>query len=112
VKGGIRLNVLHREDDCAPYSGKKKDAPSGTAVAINNVLREASGQGVGIESVREGNIVGDHELRFESANDVIELSHSAKSRRGFAEGAVKAAEWVRGKKGFFDFKDVWRELGA
>jgi 4-hydroxy-tetrahydrodipicolinate reductase len=91
---------------------QKKDAPSGTAAAINNVLREASGQTVPIESVREGNIVGDHELKFESANDVLVLSHSAKSRRGFAEGAVKAAEWVEGKQGFFDFRDVWRELSA
>jgi 4-hydroxy-tetrahydrodipicolinate reductase len=41
---------------------------------------------------------------------VISLSHSAKSRRGFADGAVKAAEWVQNKRGFYDFKDVWREL--
>jgi 4-hydroxy-tetrahydrodipicolinate reductase len=106
VKLGYTGTMIER------HHAQKKDAPSGTAVAINNVLRDASGQIVRIESVREGNIVGDHELRFESPNDVIELSHSAKSRRGFAEGAVKAAEWVRGKKGFFDFKDVWRELGA
>jgi 4-hydroxy-tetrahydrodipicolinate reductase len=90
---------------------QKKDSPSGTAVAIDNILRETSGQTVRIESVREGNIVGDHELRFDSTNDVIQLSHSAKSREGFAEGAVKAAEWLVGKKGFFDFRDVWRKLG-
>jgi 4-hydroxy-tetrahydrodipicolinate reductase len=100
------------------YSGKmmerhhaqKKDKPSGTALAINNVLRDVSGLAVEIESVRETNVVGDHELRFESENDFIVLSHSAKSRRGFAEGAVKAAEWIQSKKGFYDFKDVWREL--
>jgi len=89
---------------------QKKDAPSGTAVAINNILREGSGNSVEIESVREGNIVGDHELRLESENDVVFLSHSAKSRRGFAEGAVKAAEWIQSKRGFYDFKDVWHEL--
>jgi 4-hydroxy-tetrahydrodipicolinate reductase len=89
---------------------QKKDKPSGTALAINSVLRDVSGIVVEIESVREANIVGDHELRFESENDVIVLSHSAKSRRGFAEGAVKAAEWIQNKKGFYDFKDVWREL--
>ncbi len=88
----------------------KKDHPSGTAMALNNVLREASGKTVEIESVREADIVGDHELRLESLNDVILLSHSAKSRRGFAEGAVKAAEWVQNKKGFYDFRDVWRQL--
>ncbi|HET9695560.1 MAG TPA: dihydrodipicolinate reductase C-terminal domain-containing protein [Terriglobales bacterium] len=106
------LNLGYTGTMVERHHSQKKDAPSGTAVAINKVLREASGRDLEIESVREGNIVGDHELRFESANDVIELAHSAKSRRGFAEGAVKAAEWVRGKKGFFDFRDVWRELGA
>ena len=110
--GAAALKLGYQGSMIERHHTQKKDAPSGTAVAINNVLRDTSGQSVEIESVREGNIVGDHELRFESANDVIELSHSAKSRRGFAEGAVKAAEWVRGKKGFFDFKDVWRELGA
>ena len=100
------------------YTGKmierhhvqKKDKPSGTAIALNNILREGSGTDLEIESVREGNIVGDHEVRLESANDVILFSHSARSRRGFAEGAVKAAEWVQDKRGFYDFKDVWREL--
>jgi 4-hydroxy-tetrahydrodipicolinate reductase len=47
---------------------------------------------------------------FESPADRIYLCHDAKSRRGFAEGAVRAAEWLMGKKGFYDFKDVWREL--
>lgn len=92
------------------HHAQKKDKPSGTAVAINNVLSENSGAAVDIESVREGSIVGDHELRFVSGNDIIVLSHSAKSRRGFAEGAVKAAEWIQSRKGFYDFKDVWREL--
>jgi 4-hydroxy-tetrahydrodipicolinate reductase len=90
----------------------KKDAPSGTAIAIQNVIREASGQGENLEitSFREGEVVGLHEVVLESANDRIYLCHDAKSRRGFAEGAVRAAEWIAGKMGFYDFKDVWREL--
>lgn len=92
------------------HHAQKKDKPSGTAVAINNVIRAASGRALEIESVREGNIVGEHEIRLDSENDVLLLWHSAKSRRGFAEGAVKAAEWVQNKRGFYDFKDVWREL--
>lgn len=88
----------------------KKDKPSGTAVAINSVLSARSGKALEIESVREGNIVGDHEIRLESGNDVITLAHSAKTRRGFAEGAVRAAEWVNGKVGFYEFQDVWRQL--
>ncbi len=88
----------------------KKDAPSGTAVAIRNVIRDAAQTELPIESVREGEIVGIHEVRFESAADTITLVHDAKSRRGFAEGAVRAAEWLKGKKGFYDFKDIFREL--
>jgi 4-hydroxy-tetrahydrodipicolinate reductase len=88
----------------------KKDAPSGTAVALGNVVRDASGAELPINSVREGEIVGYHELALESAADIITLTHTAKSRRGFAEGAVRAAEWVAGRKGFYDFKDVWRDL--
>ncbi|MGO9084483.1 MAG: 4-hydroxy-tetrahydrodipicolinate reductase [Candidatus Sulfotelmatobacter sp.] len=90
----------------------KKDAPSGTALAIQRVIREAGVQSESIEitSFREGEVVGLHEVVLESPNDRIYLCHDAKSRRGFAEGAVRAAEWLAGKKGFYDFKDVWREL--
>lgn len=90
----------------------KKDAPSGTAIALRRVTREAGGntEEVEITSFREGEVIGLHELVLESGNDRIYLCHDAKSRRGFAEGAVRAAEWLTGKKGFFDFKDVWREL--
>ena len=88
----------------------KKDAPSGTAVALQRVIQDASGTELEITSFREGEVVGMHELTLDSPNDTIYLCHDAKSRRGFAEGAVRAAEWVAGKEGFFDFKDVWREL--
>ncbi len=89
----------------------KKDAPSGTAIAIQQVIREASGkEGVEITSFREGEVVGMHEVVFESLNDTIYLCHDATSRRGFAEGAVRAAEWIVGRKGFYGFKDAWREL--
>ena len=89
----------------------KKDAPSGTAIAIQNVIRDASeNHPLEITSFREGEVVGLHEVVFESGADRIYLCHDAKSRRGFAEGAIRAAEWLVGKKGFFDFKDIWREL--
>jgi 4-hydroxy-tetrahydrodipicolinate reductase len=90
----------------------KKDAPSGTAIALQHVLREASGKGddTEITSFREGEVVGMHEVVLESDADRIYLCHDAKSRRGFADGAVRAAEWVVGKKGFYDFTEVWREL--
>ncbi len=90
----------------------KKDAPSGTALAIQRITKESghSDEIVEITSFREGDVVGMHEVIFESAADRIYLCHDAKSRRGFAEGAVRAAEWLTGKKGFYDFKDIWREL--
>jgi 4-hydroxy-tetrahydrodipicolinate reductase len=90
----------------------KKDAPSGTAIAIQRVIRDASGskEDLEITSFREGEVVGFHEVILESPADRIYLSHDAKSRRGFAEGAVRAAEWLAGKKGFYEFKDIWREL--
>jgi len=51
-----------------------------------------------------------HELIFASPSDAIHIRHDAKSRRGFAEGAVRGAEWLLGKKGFFDFSEIWRQL--
>ncbi len=88
---------------------KKKDAPSGTAATLQKIIRDASGKELEITSFREGDVVGMHEIVLDSSNDTIYLCHDSKSRRGFAEGAVRAAEWLAGKKGFFDFKDVWRE---
>jgi 4-hydroxy-tetrahydrodipicolinate reductase len=88
----------------------KKDAPSGTAVTIQKIVRESGGQEVEIVSFREGDAVGMHEVIFNSSGDRIYLCHDAKSRRGFAEGAVRAAEWLAAKTGFFEFRNVWREL--
>lgn len=94
------------------HRADKKDAPSGTALTLQHVIREASGQHEGLEivSFREGDVVGLHEVVLESPADRIYLCHDAKSRRGFAEGAVRGAEWLAGKKGFYVFKDIWREL--
>ena len=92
------------------HHAQKKDAPSGTAAAIQWIVQSESGKEVEITSFREGDVVGMHEIILESPNDRIYLCHDSKSRRGFAEGAVRAAEWVAGETGIFDFKDIWREL--
>src|SRR5208283_571769 len=93
---------------------QKKDAPSGTAITIQRVVRDSGGESAGKEveivSFREGDAVGMHELIFNSPGDRIYLCHDAKSRQGFAEGAVRAAEWLAGKTGFYEFRNVWREL--
>jgi 4-hydroxy-tetrahydrodipicolinate reductase len=92
----------------------KKDAPSGTAITLQKIVRESGGQEkekeIEIVSFREGDAVGMHEITFDSPNDRIYLCHDAKSRRGFADGAVRAAEWLAGKIGFYEFRNVWREL--
>jgi len=94
------------------HHAQKKDAPSGTAIVLQQAMRDASSKHGELEitSFREGDVVGMHEVVLESLADRIYLCHDAKSRHGFAEGAVRAAEWLAGKKGFYDFKDVWREL--
>lgn len=89
---------------------QKKDAPSGTALVMQKIIKETSSTELEITSFREGDVVGLHELIFDSPNDRIYLCHDAKSRRGYAEGAVLGAEWLSGRKGFFEFKDIWREL--
>jgi 4-hydroxy-tetrahydrodipicolinate reductase len=90
----------------------KKDAPSGSALALQHIIHEVAPKHEALEitSFREGEVIGFHEVIFESAADRIYLSHDAKSRRGFAEDAVRTAEWLVGKKGFYDFKNIWREL--
>jgi 4-hydroxy-tetrahydrodipicolinate reductase len=94
------------------HHAHKQDAPSGTAIEIQRLIRQAAGRAEDLEitSFREGEVVGLHEVVLESSADRIYLCHDAKSRRGFAEGAVRAAEWIAGKKGFYDFKEIWREL--
>jgi len=92
------------------HYAQKKDAPSGTAITIQKIVRETGGQEVEIVSFREGDAVGMHELVFNSAGDRIYLCHDAKSRQGYAVGAVRAAEWLAAKTGFYEFRNVWREL--
>ena len=87
----------------------KKDAPSGTAVKLRHIIEDTSGTRLEIASVREGEVVGTHIIHLASPSDSITLTHKAKSRRGFAEGALRAAEWIKGKKGFFEFADVLKD---
>lgn len=100
----------------------KKDYPSGTALRLSDALLSGltskskvsadlkKDDGVPtdtlhISSIRAGAITGTHTVGFESEEDSIELTHRAKSRRGFATGAVRAAEWIAHKKGFYRFEE-------
>ena len=104
LKNGYRASIVER------HHAQKKDKPSGTAVTLKKILESGSGQKVEIASVREGDTVGMHLVMLDSPNDAILLTHDAKSRRGFAEGAVRAAEWIKGKTGFYEFPDIVDQL--
>jgi len=83
----------------------KKDAPSGTAIALREALGDDS---IEIESRREGEVVGDHQIRFTSSSESIEIAHSVADRRVFAEGALAAARWLIHKPpGLYRMTDIW-----
>jgi 4-hydroxy-tetrahydrodipicolinate reductase len=84
----------------------KLDAPSGTAKTLQEAIGEERLAIANIESIREGEVPGIHTVTWDSDVDTITISHSAKSRKGFALGAVIAAEWMKGKTGWHDFTEV------
>jgi 4-hydroxy-tetrahydrodipicolinate reductase len=89
----------------------KKDAPSGTALNLLDLMRpHLANPTLNIASIRAGSIPGTHVIGFDSEADTIILEHRARSRQGFAEGAVLAARWIAGRKGFYDFRKVFREI--
>ena len=90
----------------------KLDKPSGTAISIAEMVQRGAGSkiAVPIESVREGDAKGTHVLEAVSEADRVVLTHEAFSRRGFAEGAVRAAAWLATRTGCYDFRDVYAEL--
>ncbi len=94
------------------HHASKIDAPSGTAISLGEMIEDAAGiEDVPIEAVREGDIMGLHVLEARSSSDKLVLLHESFSRRGFAEGAVRAAEWlVKQKTGTYDFRDVYTKL--
>lgn len=85
----------------------KRDAPSGTAIAIRDAMERAGyGTGIDVASTRAGAIPGTHTVGFDSAADTITLTHTARDRSMFARGALEAARWVHGRRGWFSMKDV------
>lgn len=91
------------------HHNKKKDCPSGTAKAIEQELSAHYLQLPPFSSVRVGNIPGTHSVIFDSSEDTITLTHAARNREGFAQGALIAAEWLQGKKGVFTLHDLLNE---
>ncbi len=89
----------------------KKDAPSGTALGLLDMMRpHVKNPHLSVTSIRAGWIPGTHTIGFDSEADTIVLEHRARNRQGFAEGAILAAQWIAGRKGFYDFRKVFREI--
>jgi 4-hydroxy-tetrahydrodipicolinate reductase len=89
----------------------KVDAPSGTALTLKQIIHSVQpGIDVPIESHRVGDANGEHVVTAKSEHDIIELRHDAHSRRGFAIGAVRAAEWLCAKSGVWEFREIFDQL--
>src|SRR5580704_14767803 len=89
----------------------KVDAPSGTAITLRQIIQsQQPGIDVPIESHRVGDANGEHIVTAKSEHDLIELRHDAHSRRGFAIGAVRAAEWLCSKSGVWEFREIFDQL--
>ena len=89
---------------------RKRDAPSGTALQLGEIVAEHLGREVPISSTRAGHIPGTHRVGFDSSADQITLEHVARSREGFAAGALMAGKWIVGRKGVYEFSEVFDEI--
>lgn len=92
------------------HHSRKRDAPSGTALKLRDLMAEQIKVEIPIASTRAGHIPGTHRVGFDSAADQITLTHMARSREGFAAGALLAARWIVGRKGVYEFSSVIDEL--
>ncbi len=92
------------------HHSRKRDAPSGTALKLKEIIAKNIGKDFSVSATRAGNIPGTHRVGFDGNADQILLEHFARSREGFASGAILAAEWIVGKKGFWEFTDVMDEI--
>lgn len=88
------------------HHARKKDAPSGTAIAIGKAASDSLERPIPTTSIRTGSVPGTHELIFDGTFEQLTLAHIARDRRVFAEGALKAADWLVGKRGVFTMRDV------
>ena len=113
----FRLTAELAALDCYRFSieethhTSKLDAPSGTALTLKQIIQAVQpGVDVPVEAHRVGDAKGEHIVRAESEHDVLELRHDAHSRRGFALGAVRGAEWLAGKSGAWEFREIFDQL--
>ena len=93
------------------HHAAKKDAPSGTLLALAEEMASSGyARPVSLSANRAGAVPGTHEIGFDSAEDTITIRHTARSREGFAHGALRAARWLVGRRGFFEFREIADDL--
>jgi 4-hydroxy-tetrahydrodipicolinate reductase len=93
------------------HHSRKRDAPSGTALKLKTIIEKRYDvQNFSVAATRAGNIPGTHRVGFDGTSDQILLTHTARSREGFAVGALIAAEWISGKKGVFEFSEIMQDI--
>jgi 4-hydroxy-tetrahydrodipicolinate reductase len=92
------------------HHSRKKDAPSGTALKLKSIVAGHIQREFSVTATRAGNIPGTHRVGFDGTADQILLEHMARSREGFAAGALLAASWIVGKTGVYEFSDVMSEI--
>jgi 4-hydroxy-tetrahydrodipicolinate reductase len=110
-----RAAELFRGFNYAPFieeahHSRKRDAPSGTALRLRDILAANHDGDISVASTRAGHIPGTHRVGFDSAADTVTLTHTARSREGFAAGALVAAKWIQGKTGVFEFSETLEEI--
>lgn len=94
------------------HHAAKRDAPSGTLLAVAEEMKQAGfDRAISLSANRAGAHPGTHEIGFDSSSDTITIRHTARSREGFARGALRAARWIVGKHGVFEFREIVNELG-
>jgi 4-hydroxy-tetrahydrodipicolinate reductase len=108
--GSALRDAGYRFEISETHHASKVDAPSGTAISLGQAVGRSTGSAVPISSSREGDETGLHLLVATSDADRLTLKHEAFSRRAFAEGAVRAAEWLSSRTGCYDFRDVFAKL--
>lgn len=114
VDAASRAMAAQQDYDAFLYEAhhkRKQDAPSGTALRLLDAMRDAGySRGVDVATQRSGQFPGIHEIGFDSEADTIRVSHTARSRLGFAHGALKAARWIQGRRGVYDFSKIWDQI--
>ena len=94
------------------HHSRKLDAPSGTALKLKEIVEKNIKKDFSVSATRAGKIPGTHRVGFDGTADQILLEHFARSREGFASGAILAAHWIVGRRGFYEFTDVMDEVIA